>query len=269
MRIPKDNIADREFLTVDPALAIAAGAWNGVEKVNKFGYAPNGVQSSTTHIWDRSDATPTQSQWLPPQAARTHQIKSTSILDDVLGIACQKIQIYGLVDWNTKEVSEVIEMDGTTNVPTVNQYVIIHRMKLIQGGILGINAGIITATADVDSTVTAQINVNYGQTEMAIYGFPSIQTAYLTNWYASIHKASGAAVDVLFELQQMPDPEGSLVGYVTKEIRGLQSNGTSMGQWNHGPYKKFDGPGVILVEASGSANDIDCAAGFDLILLDN
>lgn len=252
----------------DIFLSIPAGRVPYASYVTKFGYAPDGVQSSTTHIWDRSDATPTQPIWLPPTAARTHQIKSTSGIDDLTGIGCQKIQIYGLVDWNTKEVSEVINMDGVNDVPTVNQYVIIHRMKLIQGGTLGINAGIITATADVDGTVTAQININYGQTEMAIYGFPSTQTAYLTGWYASIHKASGAAVDVLFELQQVADPEGSLVGFITKEIRGLQSNGTSMGAWDHKPYKVFDGPGIILVEATGSANDIDCAAGFDLILLD-
>jgi len=250
-------------------LELAKGLIEGHTGVNKFGYAPNGVQSTGTHIWDRADATPTQAQWLPPQAARTHQIVSNSILDDIASIACQKIRIYGLPSWDEKEVFEDIDMDGLNNVATKFQYVIIHRMRLIQGGALGINAGTITATADVDGTVTAQINLNFGQTEMAIYGFPSTQTAYLTGWYASIHKASGAAVDVLFELQQMPDPEGSLVGYVTKEIRGLQSNGTSMGSWNHRPFKRFDGPGVILVEASASANDIDCAAGFDLVLVDN
>ena len=253
----------------DLGIDIPAGNIASVTSVNKFGYAPDGVQSSGTDIWDRADATPTQQQWLPPQASRTHQIKSTSVLDDIASIGTRKIKIYGLTDWDTNEVTEIIEMDGTTNVPTVNTYVIIHRMKHTEGGALGINAGNITATADTDATITAQININFGQTEMAIYGIPSTQVAYLTNWYASIHKSSGVDVDVLFELQYNPFPDNNLVGFTTKEVRGLASNGVSSDSWGKNPYNKFEGPGILKVEATGSASDIDTAAGFDLILVNN
>lgn len=269
MRRPADNVADREFLQVDTNLATAAGAWNGLTHVNKFGYAPDGVQVAGSDIWDRADATPTQRIWLKPQVSQVHEIVSTSGLDSAGGAGARTVRIYGLIDWDSKEISEDINMAGVTAVDTVNQYVIIHRMTVLTFGATVVNAGTITATAKTNRTVTAQINPSHGQTQMAIYGIPSVQTAYLTNWYGSIHKASGTAVDVRFELQYAIDMAPILALFLKKEIRGLQSTGSSTATWAKKPYKKFVGPGILKIQAYGSGADIDAAAGFDLILVDN
>lgn len=269
MRTPNDTVADREFLISDPMMTIPAGAWDGVTSVNKFGVATSGIQATTTDIWDRADATPTQQIWVKPTAARVHQVKSTSVNDDLLGTGAWTLRLYGLREWNEKESFEDIVLDGTNNVATASEYVIIHRMRITTWGAGATNAGTITATADTDATVTAQINIGWGQTEMAIYGIPTTQTAYLVNWYASMNKASGTSADATFSLVWNSAPNLTNDGYIVKEVRGLQSTGTCSQTFTKSPYKKFEGAGILKVQAIASAADVDGAAGFDLILVDN
>ena len=255
--------------TADNALEMASGRATGKVSVNKFGYAPSGVQTTATDIWDRADATPTQQIWIAPLFTPvTIRIKSTSASDSFGNVGASLLRVWGLTSWDSKETYEDIQLAATVEVNTVNQYLIIHRMSVIEYGIVGVNLGTITARFSV-ATIIAQINIGWGQTEMAIYGIPSIQTAYLTNWYASVQKSSGVAADVNFRLLYSQDPASSASLFVTKEIRGLQSTGSSNGLWSHSPYKKFIGPGILKVQAIASSADIDCTAGFDLILEDN
>ena len=255
----------------DIFLSIPSGRVPYASSVNKYGYAPQGVQTTATDIWDRADAAATQQIWLAPATSELHNIKSTSAVDTNTGpgVGANKIQVYGLIDWDTKEVSEIIELNGTTNVSTVNKYVIIHRMKVISYGSLGPNLGTITATATTGTTpIVAQINLQEGQTQMAIFGIPSVQTAYLTNWYATANERTSATATV--KLLYSIDPEGlSASRFVVKETRGLCTDGTSSGVWEKMPYTKFEGPGILKIQATASALDQDMAAGFDLILLDN
>jgi hypothetical protein len=265
-------MADLELPMSDFLLAVAAGNVANHSSVNKFGRAPSGVQTTATDIWDRADATPTQQVWTAPTTARTHDIASTSGSDDgdPAGVGARTVRVYGLTDWATAEVSEDITLNGTGNVATANSYVIIHRMKVLTKGATNVNVGIITATAQTDGTVTAQINASEGQTQMAIYGIPSTQTAYLTNYYISLASAPPATADVVaMELLVNPEPDAELTNFLVKHTQGIISDGSSYIRHEFGPYYSVAGPAIIKVQGVAESADTDVSAGFDLILKTN
>lgn len=249
---------------------VALGNIPGYKSVNKFGEAPSGIQTTETDIWDRADATPTQQVWVAPTQARVHAIVSSSPQDANGGNGAAYVVVYGLTDWNTEEVSEVVTLNGINPVNTVNSYVIIHRMRAIgQGSTIapGVNVGAISATAAVDGTITAVILAANGQTEMAIYGVPSVQDALIYRWSAQIDRTSAAAATADFRLRVNENPNVQLFGFVRKDDISLQSTGSNAHERNYKVPIKVSGPCIIKVAAVGSANDIDGEAQFDLVLV--
>lgn len=255
-------------LVTDYFADVAMGMLPTYKSVNKFGYAPSGVQTTETDIWDRADATPTQSVWLPPTQARVHAIVSSSAQDAVGGTGSAQIVVYGLTSWQTAEVSETLTLTGATPVNTSNSYVIIHRMKCIpQATSTSANVGTITATAATDATVTAQIGPGNGQTEMAIYGVPSIQKALLYSWSVAVDRATAAGTSIDFILRVNENPQTQRLAYLRKDDQSVQSTGTSQSDRMYRIPPVFAGPCIIKVTGAGSAADVDAKAGFDLILV--
>lgn len=252
-------------------LQVARGLVTGVTQINKFGASPSGVQTTATDIWSRADATPTQQIWLAPTAARVHAIVSSSTSDDgnPVGVGARTIRVYGLTSWSTAETSEDITLDGTTPVNTANSYVIIHRMKVLTSGATSINVGNITATAATDSTVTAVILAGDGQTEMAIYGVPSVQSFYLTRWGVGIDKSSGGAASCDFQMRVNENPNVQTTNFIRKDDMSVQSTGSQSFERNYHNPVKFSGPCIIKVQGIASANDTDAKSGFDGYLVTN
>ncbi len=271
----------RQF-TKDSSLEIAAGRlYDG--SVNKYGKATNGIQTTPTDIWDRADASTTQQIWIAPTQARIHQILSTSDQDSdtggtvAQGNGARTIRVYGLTTWGTAESSEDIIMDGTATgvnaVNTANSYVIIHRMKVLTHGTGGPNAGIITAIAATDGTITAQISVGQGQTLMAIYGVPSTQTAYMTCYTVSAHESlnpvTASETEITLLINESPDVDELPAGFLNKSNLGLRTTGTLAFTRCYKPYLKVVGPAIIKFQATASGADIEGVAEFDLILENN
>lgn len=253
------------YISSDYALKVARGQISGVTSVNKFGTAPDGIQTTVTDIWSRADSAATQQIWLAPTAARIHALVSTSTNDDgnPVGTGARTIQVTGLTAWNAAETSETVTLDGTTPVNTANSYVIIHRMKVLTCGASGPNVGVITATAATDNTITALIAAGDGQTEMAIYGVPSTQDFYMTRWSCGIGKGAAAAVSASFELRVNENPDVQTVAFLRKNDFSVQSNGSTNVEKHFANPIKYAGPCIIKVQAYGSAADIDGKSGFD------
>ena len=238
--------------------------------VNKFGAAPDGIQDVPTDIWDRANDTPTQSVWIAPTEARVHTLATTSAADALNGTGISSVKVYYLPDWDTVEATETVTGLNTTGIAMENSAVIIHRMKVIPQATttaVGGNHGTITATAADDATITAAILPNNGQTEMAIYGVPSTQTAYMYAWHAQIDKATGGVASADFRLRVNENPDVQLLAFLRKDDISVQSTGTNSRSKEFFPPNKFPGPCIIKVEAIASADDIDGEAGFDLILV--
>ena len=265
---PRYIVGDKTA-TGNTSLDSSLGNIPGVDPLGKFGAATNGIQTTATDIWDRADATPTQPIWLAPTQARVHNIVSTSANDTAAGTGANTIRVYGLTSWTTEEVSEDLTMNGVTNVPTTNSYVIIHRMKCLTWGSAGPNVGVITATAVTDATVTAQINVGWGQTEMAIYGIPSGKRLKITKWRYGMNKTSGVSADAKFFMLYNPIPDSVTTGFITKDVNSVQSTGVNTMELTYDPPKSFDGPGIIKIQATASVNDIDGDSSFDGYVVDD
>ena len=239
---------------------LALGNIQGHSAVVKFGAAPSGLQITATDIWERSDSAATQQIWLAPTAKRVHTLASNNGGDN--GAV---IRVWGLPDWDTKETYQDITLpNGTTSGE-----VIIHRMKLLQTAAHKTLLGTVTATAADDATITAVILPGNGQTEMAIYGVPSVQRALLWSWYAHIDKAIGAAASADFTIRVNEAPNLQTTGYIRKADIATQSTGSSsLVKILHVP-QLFAGPCIIKVQGVASAADVDADAGFSLELVDN
>jgi hypothetical protein len=261
-------------------LLASMGKFGNIKTVHKFGAAPSGIQVTSTDIWDRADASPTQQIHVAPTQARRHQLLSTSDADSdtggtvAQGAGARTVQLYGLATWASKESSEIVTMDGTATggnaVWTTGTYVFVHRVKVLTAGAtVGGNVGTITAIAETDASISASILPNNGQTEMAIYAVPSAQSFYLTDWRANIDKATGGVASANFELRVNSAPDVNLTLFLRKHDIATQSTGANMVQSHFTIPIKFAGPCIIKVQAIASAADIDGESSFDGYLIDN
>jgi hypothetical protein len=273
----KVSLEEREnTIVLDDNLEIARGNITGISKVNKYGLASDGVQVTATDIWDRADAAATQQIWLAPTAARIHTLVSTAAADDGTpegdGAGAQAVRVWYLPDWDTPETFEDVTLNGVAGVAMNNAAVMIHRMKVIPvGTTYAVNTGIITATAAVDATITAQISATRGQTLMAIYGVPSTQTAYMPNYDVSSHDRANpsAATEVDFLLLVNERPDLNTLSFINKSNMGCISTGNTHVHKAYTPYYTIQGPAIIKFQAISTAADTEGAAEFDLILVDN
>ena len=258
--------------SVDALIDLSMGRFQGFAPVNKFGRAPDGVQSAAAgaDIWDLANSTPTQSIWVPPTAPRIHTLTSTSDEDTLTtGTGAWVMRVWYLADWDTEETFEDVNMNGTSGQAMTNAAVMINRMRVIANGGTSYPTGTVTATAATDGTVTAVVRPNLGSTAMAIYGWPSTQTLLVVDWHADLMKASGAAAHAVMRLFRYLDPDNypGLINEV--DVRGLQSTGSSSASpWSFKPYLPLPGPGILKINGVGSADDLDVSGGFNAILVD-
>ena len=244
---------------------------SALKGVIKFGRNPDIDTGSTPEdVWDAGGI------WVPPTQARVHDVASSSVDDTAAGTGMRTLRLYGLLDWDTEEVEEDITLNGTSNVATANSYVIVYRMEGLTFGSGGTNAGNITATAQTDGTVTAQITQNQGQTLMAIYGVPSVQYLLAQYWYCSMNRTGGtaASADISAFVNLRADQADS--GFVVKDHMGLSIPGASTETRWYGTGRAPErptgfaiyGPALIKIQIENvSRNNTDISSGFGGVLI--
>lgn len=228
-----------------------------------------GVDATTeTDVWDRADALQTQLVWVPPTEARIHQIKSTSVNDAWGGSAAHAVRVRGLTSWSAKETDEDLQLNGTANVPTANAYVIINSMICLPFAGSGSNAGTITATADTDATVSAQINPDVNTARMAILGIPSTQTFIGMSSGANLLKGAGAAVGVDYSARVNLAPDVTDWYYKARDSAVRDDGASSMNPVFIPPYVVV-GPAIIKLTALSTSGVVDFSASFNGVLVDH
>ena len=147
-------------------LQVARSQIMGHEVVNVFGFA-TAVSTSFVSVWENNAA------YVFPTVASTMVVSSSSVSDTAVSI-----QIFGL-DASYNRITEVVALNGTSNVTTVNTYFRINNVITTAGTAVGTvyvkNAG---------GTTYAQIAIGNGKTNMSVYTVPAGYTAYLTQFDA-------------------------------------------------------------------------------------
>jgi hypothetical protein len=147
-------------------LQVARGQITGHEVVNIFGYA-SAVSTSFVSVWENNAA------YVFPTVASTMVVSSSSASDTAVSV-----QIFGL-DASYNRITEVIALNGTSDVATTKVYWRINNVITTVGAAVGTmyvkNAG---------GTTYAQIAIGSGKTNMSVYTVPAGYTAYLTQFDA-------------------------------------------------------------------------------------
>lgn len=208
--------------------------------------------------------------WLAPTAPRIHDLVSTDAGDTGAGAGARTVRVFGLQTWDGKETSELITMNGLTPVPTVNSYVMINGMRVeTSGNITQGNAGDITATAQVDGTVTAVISIADGQTSMAIYGWPSLQTMHFTSYSAFLVETGGSANEIRLQAAIRRNPDQPDTAYADTGEIGVFGQGTSYAPFYLDPPVAIPGPAIAKVRClQVSANNAGIGAALGGFLVD-
>jgi hypothetical protein len=228
----------------------------GYRWVNKFGRNPDIDAAAEEDVWGGGGT------WTAPTTARIHDLTSANTNDTAAGSGARAVLVEGL-DANWHYQTEIVVMNGTSNVETASTYRRIYMMTVqsLNGG-GGTNAGNITATAQTDSTVTAIILAGNAHTHMAIYTVAEGTHGYITNYYAGMNKnnSNGTADTFLFVREaEVPGP------WVLQHIMGLAAGGSSYFIHTFDPYFELPEKYDVKIRVGVSANNTDISAGFDII----
>ena len=161
-QIPSPPQSVSKMGTTEPfALQVARNQIMGHSVLNINGYQP-AISTTQIALWELAQA------YVYPNSNVTMTLVSTSASDT----SAVKVTINGL-DSNYNPVSEVVALNGTTGVATVNTYFRINSLVLNAGNNVG------TITAANGGTTYAVILPGNGRSQMAIYTVPAGYTFYL------------------------------------------------------------------------------------------
>lgn len=140
---------------------------------NKFGYN-NDVDVGTEVIASFGGT------FSPMTSAVQLDISSSSSDDDDGGVGCNSLVLYG-VDENWDEQIEVIALDGTNTVTTVNSWFGLNRASIYLAGTSQENVGTITIVPTGGGATQAEMPAGEGTTQQCIFFVPRRSQA-LANW---------------------------------------------------------------------------------------
>lgn len=166
------------------------------------------------------------------------------------------------LDATLMDTQEFVVMDGLSAAASATAYNIIFRARIFASDAAGA-VGVISATAQTDGTISAQIVNGNNQTLMAVRTCPLDKICYIARWWGAISKKTAAFSNIHLRAGNL-----SGVSYIIQN-RTVDSSASS--QFND-PFVvplPVVGGTDLWVEADSDANDVGIDAGFDLIIVDN
>ncbi len=186
--MPRFNQSDTN--TNDFLSDVSKGAVVGLSPVIIEGMNPDLDMAAEEDLWNEGGLLSYLS------SAETMNVTSTSTDDDVGGTGVTAVFITGL-DANNLTVSEVVTMDGTSNVLTVNAYTRISFVFASAAGSGLTNAGNITLTASSAATVQANMLAGTSSGLGGFYTIPSGKRAIIRQVEMDATKLSGGGTPLV------------------------------------------------------------------------
>ncbi len=230
-------------------LAVAAGLVPGATSLTKFGVNEAAPLNTKIDVWDEGGIY----EFLT--AAQTLTVQSTDAADAAAGDGARTVQIYGL-DANYEEINEVITLNGTTSVNSVNQYLRCNRMIVRSAGVDETASGVITA--EYLGNVQTRVNNGYNQSLMAIWTVPAGMSFIIKYTEASIGKGK----EGLFEVKVRPLGE---VFQTKKALKVYEKKSATPRVFGSLIPEKSD----IKISITSDTNNAFAEAEFEGIILDN
>jgi len=240
-------------IAIDAGLTLAAGLITDRTIGNKAGRNTD-IDIGTEDVISQGGL------YTPPTVARVHNIVSSSASDTSAGVGARTITINGL-DSNYSDISEIVTLNGTTLVATVNSYIFINRMTCTTVGTSATNVGNITATAVTDATISAQISAGEGQAQLGVYQVPLGKTMYLSNFNASARVSGGGAGTAI--LQLMTRTFGG--AWTKRQTIMINLTGNSFVERFYKNPLVLAEKTMVKVQVTSDTNNMDVACAFDYI----
>lgn len=256
----QDNTYALGIADINEALEISAGRVIGKKVVHKYGRNPDldvvGVFESLWNgggLYTGFDAT----------EAQTADVISTDTNDTLTGTGARTIKLYGL-DANFLEITETLELNGTTAVTSTKTFIRCDRAKVESAGSGGVNAGTISVAQTTSSIVFASIPIGYNSTMIAAYTVPAGKTGYIDTQFATFSGGKKAAyANVRMSVRLF----GSV--FTIEGEAALHSEGSSsISRIRKYPVKLPEKTDIHLMADTSEIN-VAVAGAFDILLEDN
>lgn len=189
LNTPMDSTMARDFDATavrpsDPAEEAALGRREGQALWHKWGYNADVDTLAPEMIWSGGGS------MIFLTAAETLDVVSTDANDAAAGTGAQSVIIRGL-DSSRREQTEIVTLNGTTPVTTINTWLGVNRMETYIVGSGDVNAGVITATASTAATLQAHMPAGEGTTQQGIFFSQSGHQCNFNDLMVNASKISG------------------------------------------------------------------------------
>ncbi len=247
---------------------VSAGKVKGAKIVNKFGQI--NLDSTFRPVTD-------DRRYYTPTAAVNMYINSTSAQDSSTGTGARLVEVSGL-DGNFDEQSELVQMNGTSNVSLTKAFIRVHRMRVVESGTYsGWNAsshsGVIRlydASNDVLFTsIRNYETLGIGTTLIGAYSVPRKHTAHILSTTHNIEDSRG--IDLIYLVRE----HAELTTAPYKPMRALNLFRTVASSTDSAVSSlglELNGACDIIVVARLSdmlGGSAEFAVNFELLVLDN
>ncbi len=247
-------------------LALSRGRIPNVTLVHKYG----GIVGVGTTLTPVTNAGTYQ---MPTSATALEVVSSDNTNDKAGGAGALQVTIEGITDWNSDPVQEVVTLNGTTAVPTVNSYLRVYRARVTSSGSYanGTTAShtstITVRTASAGATWVTIVPFDafgLSQTSVGAYSIPAGYRAYIANYNISV--SSNKTADVVLMTREDADdtttPYSAMRGTIKyRSVAGNLSSDDSVG-----PVGPFLGPCDLVWFAASTSTTSDVALAFELIV---